>query len=310
METTAMKKRKIRWKKYIPFYIMMAPALIYVFINNYIPMAGIVVAFKDYKVKKGIFGSDWCGLKNFEFLFKTNDAWNITRNTILYNPAFIVLGTIFAIAVAIIFNEIQNKAAQKFYQTAILLPYLISIIVVAYLVYAFLSVNTGFINKSIIEPLGGTGVSWYDSPKYWPFILVFVNLWKGFGYNTIIYLANIVGIDRSYYEAAVVDGASKWEQIRFITLPCLKSTIIILTLMSVGRIFFSDFGLFYQVPMNSGPLIDATSTIDTYVFRGLMQRGNVGMSAAAGFYQSLVGFCLVLLANLVVRKVSKENALF
>lgn len=310
METTATKKRKIRWKKYIPFYIMMAPALIYVFINNYIPMAGIVVAFKDYKVKKGIFGSDWCGFKNFEFLFKTNDAWNITRNTILYNLAFIVLGTVFAIAVAIIFNEIQNKAAQKFYQTAILLPYLISIIVVAYLVYAFLSVNTGFINKSIIEPLGGTGVSWYDSPKYWPFILVFVNLWKGFGYNTIIYLANIVGIDRSYYEAAVVDGASKWEQIRFITLPCLKSTIIILTLMSVGRIFFSDFGLFYQVPMNSGPLIDATSTIDTYVFRGLMQRGNVGMSAAAGFYQSLVGFCLVLLANLVVRKVSKENALF
>ena len=209
METTATKKRKIRWKKYIPFYIMMAPALIYVFINNYIPMAGIVVAFKDYKVKKGIFGSDWCGFKNFEFLFKTNDAWNITRNTILYNLAFIVLGTVFAIAVAIIFNEIQNKAAQKFYQTAILLPYLISIIVVAYLVYAFLSVNTGFINKSIIEPLGGTGVSWYDSPKYWPFILVFVNLWKGFGYNTIIYLANIVGIDRSYYEAAVVDGASK-----------------------------------------------------------------------------------------------------
>lgn len=310
METTATKKRKIRWKKYIPFYIMMAPALIYVFINNYIPMAGIVVAFNDYKVKKGIFGSDWCGFKNFEFLFKTNDAWNITRNTILYNLAFIVIGTVFAIAVAIIFNEIQNKAAQKFYQTAILLPYLISIIVVAYLVYGFLSVNTGFLNKSIIEPLGGTGVSWYDSPKYWPFILIFVNLWKGFGYNTIIYLANIVGIDRSYYEAAVVDGATKWEQIRYITLPCLKGTIIILTLMSVGRIFFSDFGLFYQVPMNSGPLIDATSTIDTYVFRGLMQRGNVGMSAAAGFYQSMVGFVLVLVVNLVVRKVSKENALF
>lgn len=310
MEKAVKQRRKIRWKKYIPFYIMMAPALIYIFINNYIPMAGIVVAFKNYKVKKGIFGSDWCGFKNFEFLFKTNDAWNITRNTILYNLAFIVLGTVFAIAVAIIFNEIQSKVAQKVFQTAILLPYLISIIVVAYLVYAFLSVNTGFINKSIIEPLGGTGISWYDSPKYWPFILVFVNLWKGFGYNCIIYLANIVGIDRSYYEAAVVDGATKWEQIRFITLPCLKSTIIILTLMSVGRIFFSDFGLFYQVPMNSGPLIDATSTIDTYVFRGLMQRGNVGMSAAAGFYQSVVGFCLVLLANFVVRKVSKENALF
>lgn len=310
MEKTVKQRRKIRWKKYIPFYIMMAPALIYIFINNYIPMAGIVVAFKNYKVKKGIFGSDWCGFKNFEFLFKTNDAWNITRNTILYNLAFIVLGTVFAIAVAIIFNEIQSKVAQKVFQTAILLPYLISIIVVAYLVYAFLSVNTGFINKSIIEPLGGAGISWYDSPKYWPFILVFVNLWKGFGYNCIIYLANIVGIDRSYYEAAVVDGATKWEQIRFITLPCLKSTIIILTLMSVGRIFFSDFGLFYQVPMNSGPLIDATSTIDTYVFRGLMQRGNVGMSAAAGFYQSVVGFCLVLLANFVVRKVSKENALF
>lgn len=304
------KKRKIRWKKYIPFYIMMAPALIYVFINNYIPMAGIVVAFKNYKVTKGIFGSDWNGLKNFVFLFKTNDAWNITRNTILYNLAFILIGTVFAIFVAILFNEIQSKAAQRFFQTTILLPYLISIIVVAYLVYALLSVNTGFLNKSIIEPLGGEGISWYESPKYWPFILVFVNLWKGFGYSSIIYLANIVGIDRSYYEAAVVDGASKWAQIRYITLPCLKGTIITLTLMSVGRIFYSDFGLFYQVPMNSGPLIDVTSTIDTYVFRGLMQQGNVGMSAAAGFYQSVVGFCLVLLANLVVRKLSKENALF
>lgn len=303
-------KKRFKWTRYIPFYIMMAPAVIYIFINNYIPMGGMVVAFKNYKVTEGIWGSDWCGLSNFEFLFASPDAFNITRNTILYNLAFIVLATILSVAIAILLNEIRGKVSRNVFQTLILLPYLISIVVVAYLVYAFLSPTTGFVNKQILEPVGQAPVSWYTQEKVWPFILVFVYLWKNFGYNSVIYVATICGIDPALHEAAAVDGASAWRRIWNITLPCLKPTIITMTLLAVGRIFYSDFGLFYQVTMNSGALVDATSTIDTYVFRGLMERGNVGMSAAAGFYQSLVGFVLILIANFVVKKLSKENALF
>ena len=303
------RRRRIRLKRFVPFYIMMAPALIYVFINNYIPMAGIVIAFKNYKVTKGIWGSDWAGFANFEFLFSSPDAWNITRNTVLYNVAFIVVNTVLGIAIALFMNEIKGRMSKNIYQTAILMPYLVSIAVVSYLVYGFLSPTTGLFN-SLIKSTGGLAVNWYGSPAYWPFILIFVNTWKNIGYQSIIYLATIVGIDYSFYEAAAVDGANRWKKIIHITLPSIKPTIVILTLMSVGRMFFSDFGLFYQVPMNSGQLIDITSTIDTYVFRGLMERGNIGMSAAAGVYQSVVGFALILSANMLVRKLSKDEALF
>ncbi|MFR8317199.1 MAG: ABC transporter permease [Catenibacillus sp.] len=300
----------IRHKRYMPLYLMMLPGLAYLFINNYIPMAGIIIAFKQVNYRLGILASPWVGFSNFEYLFATKDAWIITRNTICYNVVFILLTPVIAIAVAVVLNEITAKLSKKFYQTIILIPYLISIIVVSYLVNALLSTDTGFINNSILEPLGRDSVSWYSSPQYWPFILVLVHIWKGFGYNTIIYYATLVGIDRTYYEAAAIDGANRWNQFVHVTLPGLKSTIITLTLLSVGRIFYSDFGLFYQVPMNSGPLINATNTIDTYVYRGLMQLNNVGMSSAAGFYQSVVGFILVLTANIVVSKISKEDALF
>ena len=273
-------------------------------------MAGIIIAFKQVNYRLGILASPWVGFSNFEYLFATKDAWIITRNTICYNVVFILLTPVIAIAIAVVLNEITAKLSKKFYQTIILIPYLISIIVVSYLVNALLSTDTGFINNSILEPLGRDSVSWYSSPQYWPFILVLVHIWKGFGYNTIIYYATLVGIDRTYYEAAAIDGANRWNQFVHVTLPGLKSTIITLTLLSVGRIFYSDFGLFYQVPMNSGPLINATNTIDTYVYRGLMQLNNVGMSSAAGFYQSVVGFILVLTANIVVSKISKEDALF
>lgn len=297
-------------KRYWPLYLMLMPGLVYLVINNYIPMAGIVVAFKQYNVQDGIYGSPNIGLKNFEFLFKTNDAWIITRNTILYNLVFIALGTVLAIAVAILLNEIRSKQAKQLYQTFILIPYLISMVVVSYLVFAFLSDANGFLNNSVLAALGKEPISWYNAPQYWPFILVLVNVWKGLGYNCILYYATICGIDHSLYEAAVVDGASRWQQVVHITLPCLKSTIIILTLMSLGGIFRSDFGLFYQVPMNSGALIDVTNTIDTYVYRGLMQTNNIGMSSAAGVYQSVVGFILVVTANLVVRRIDNESALF
>lgn len=297
-------------RRFFPLYLMMIPGLIYLFINNYMPMGGIMIAFKKYNYAQGIFGSPFVGLKNFEFLFATKDALVITRNTLLYNIVFIAAGTVMAIAVAILLNEIRSKMAKKVYQTVILTPFLISIVVVSYLVYAFLSTDSGFINNSILEPLGKDGISWYSEAKYWPFILVFVNIWKNLGYNCIIYYATVVGLDASLYEAASIDGATRWQKVFHVTLPGLKPTIITLTLMSVGRIFYSDFGLFYQVPMNSGPLIDVTNTIDTYVYRGLMELNNIGMASAAGLYQSIVGFALVLVANLVVRKLDKNSALF
>ncbi len=296
-------------KKYIPLYVMMIPGLAYLIINNYMPMPGLVVAFKTYNARQGIYGSPWCGLANFQYLFQTSDAWVITRNTILYNVAFIVINTILSIAVAIILSELTSRL-KKFYQSVILLPHLLSTVIIAYLVYAFLCVDTGFVNKSILPVFGVEPIMWYTETKYWPFILIFVSAWKAVGYNCIVYLATILGFDRAYYEAATIDGCSKWQQITKITLPMLKPTIIMLTLMAVGRIFYSDFGLFYQVPMQSGSLYPVTQTIDTYVFRGLLQLGNVSMSSAAGVYQSLVGFVLVLGANLLVRKLDPESALF
>ncbi|MGE7826844.1 ABC transporter permease [Paenibacillus sp. NPDC093718] len=289
---------------------MMLPGLIYLLINNYLPLFGLSIAFKDVNYSKGIWDSDWIGFKNFEYLFKTDDAFIITRNTILYNAAFIVLGLIVSVGVAILLNEIRNKVASRFYQSVIILPFLISIIIVSYLVYAMFSVNTGMVNKTLLPVLGLDPISWYTEPKYWPFILTVVHIWKAAGYSCIVYLAAIIGIDPEYYEAAKLDGASKWMQIRKITLPMITPVITILTLLGIGRIFYSDFGLFYQVPMDSGALFSTTNVIDTYVFRGLMQLGDIGMSSAAGFYQSLVGFVLVLVSNYVVRKIDKNNALF
>lgn len=303
-------KKKSSVRRFLPFYLMMVPGLVYLLINNYIPMAGLVMAFEKYNVAGGMFGSPFCGLENFKYLFTTSDAWLITRNTILYNVAFIVLGNVAAIAVALCLNEIRSKVRKQIYQTVILLPYIISIIVVAYLANAFLAGDTGFINNKILIPLGLDPISFYSEPKYWPFILVFINLWKGTGYSCILYLANLAGIDPGYYEAAAIDGASRWQMFRKITLPCLKPTIITLLILAIGKMFYSDFGLFYQVPMQSGMLFNVTQTIDTYVFYGLTSNSNIGMTAAAGFYQSIVGFVLVLVSNQVVKKVSSENAMF
>lgn len=307
-----MKKESLgkRLKRFTPFYLMMIPGLLYLLINNYIPMAGLVMAFERYNVAGGMFGSPFCGLDNFKYLFTTNDAWLITRNTILYNVAFIVLGNAAAIGVAVCLNEIRSRIRKQVYQTIILLPYIISIIVVAYLVNAFLAGDTGFINTKILEPLGINPINFYSEPKYWPFILVFVNLWKGTGYSCILYLANLAGIDPGYYEAAAIDGATRGQMFRKITLPCLKPTIITLLILAIGKMFYSDFGLFYQVPMQSGMLSSVTQTIDVYVFNGLASNSNIGMTAAAGFYQSIVGFVLVLGSNAIVRKVSKENVMF
>lgn len=301
------KKTLKKMQRYWPIYLMMLPGLVYLFINNYMPLPGLIVAFKNYNAKKGIYGSEWAGLKNFEYLFK-NDAWTITRNTVLYNVAFIIVNTVLAIFVAIILSELVGRR-KKIYQSVILLPNLISSVIIGYLVFAFFSVENGFVNNTILPLFGIEPISWYGEPKYWPFILVFVNAWRMIGYNCIIYLSTIMGIDKSIYESARLDGATKWQQIKRVTIPLLKPTIVMLTLMAVGRIFYSDFGLFYQVPMNQGALYATTNTIDTYVYRGLLQLGNISMSAASGLYQSVVGFILVLSANLLVRKLDPESAL-
>lgn len=286
------------------------PGIIYLIINNYMPMAGIFLAFKNYSLAKGPFKSPWCSFKNFEFLFKTKDAWIMTRNTILYNIAFIILGTVMAIFVAILLVELGESMRVKLFQSALLLPNLLSWVVIGFIAYAFLNADNGFINNTVLRWLGLDPVSWYSKPGAWPAILIIVNLWKNIGYQSIIFMASIAGIDKALYEASALDGTTKIQQIFKITLPLLKPTIITLTLMSIGRIFYSDFGLFYQVPQNSGALFATTQTIDTYVYRGLMELNDVGMSAAAGLYQSLVGFILVTIANRIVRKVDADNALY
>jgi putative aldouronate transport system permease protein len=307
---TASRNSLSSLKKTLPLTLMALPGLTYLIINNYIPMGGVIIAFKKIDYRKGILASDWIGLDNFRFLFSTPDAWIMTRNTILYNLAFIVVGTICALALAIGMNEIKERFFAKYFQGAFLLPNLISMVVVSYVVFAFLNTDTGFLNRSVLPALGLAEANYYTRSQDWPLILLIVFLWKNTGYASIIYLASISGIDTTLYEAARIDGAGKWDQIRLITLPLLRPTIIILTLLGVGRIMFSDFGLFYQVTMNSGALYPTTQTIDTYVFRGLMQLGNIGMSSAAGFYQSIVGFVLVLTANYLVKRISPEDALF
>ena len=302
--------RLMKLKRALPLFIMMLPGLIYLLINNYIPMFGLIIAFKDINFAKGILGSDWIGFKNFEYLFSTRDAFVITRNTILYNGGFIIINTVLAIAVAIMLNEIKNKLAKSFYQSVILMPFLISMVIVSYLGFAFLSEDVGYLNNTILPLLGLDGFAWYSEAKYWPYILTFINMWKGIGFLCVIYLAAIIGIDQEFYEAATLDGANKWQQIIHITIPSIMPVIIMMTLLAIGRIFYSDFGLFYQVPMNSGSIYDTTNVIDTYVYRGLMQLGDIGMSAAAGLYQSIVGFVLVLVSNYLVRRKNKENALF
>ncbi len=307
---TQRRRKGARFRQFIPLYLMLLPGFIYLIINNYLPMAGLLLAFKKVNYSLGFLASPWVGLDNFAFVTKTQDAALIFRNTILYNLAFILLGNLLAILVAVALETVKHKWFQKTSQVIILIPYLLSTIIISYIVVGFLSHSNGFINKSIIEPMGGKAISWYNQPKYWPYILTIVYLWMSFGYSSILYYSTLIGIDKSLYEAAVMDGAGTWKQIIHVTLPCLKTTIITLVLLAVGRICYSDFGLFYQVPNRSGMLLSATQTIDTYVYRSLLELNDIGRSSAAGFLQSILGFILVLTANLVVSKIDSDSALF
>lgn len=299
-----------KMKRYIPLYIMMLPGIFYLIVNNYLPMAGLTLAFKKVNYSIGLFQSPWCELQNFKFLFSTKDAFLFFRNTILYNLTFILLGNFMGVVVAVALDSIRNKFFKRFSQVVILIPFLLSTVIVSYVVYAFLSGKNGFMNMSILPFFGIDPISWYSQAKYWPVILTLVYLWMSFGYSSILYYSTLIGVDKSYYEAASMDGAGIIAQIRHITLPALKPTIITLVLLAVGRICYSDFGLFYQVPMNSGLLYSTTQTIDTYVYRGLTQMNDIGRSTAAGFLQSILGFIFVFTANSIVAKIDKDSSLF
>lgn len=301
------RRRPTRLRSFLPVYILLIPGMLYLLVNNYIPMAGIISAFKRINVNDGIFFSPWNGLDNFRYLFLSGAAGDIFRNTLLYNTAFIVVTTGVAIALAILINDVASVKLKKLYQSAILLPFTLSMVVVSYVVFGFLSHENGLLNNTLFE---SDPVQWYSEGQYWPTILIVVNLWKTVGYSTLLFLAALVGIDRSLYEASSLDGANRWHQVVNIDLPNLWPTIVTLTLLAVGRIFYSDFGLFYQVPRNSGAIFDVTTTIDTYVYRALISAGGIGQSAAAGFFQAVIGFVLVLSVNAAVRKYQRSSALF
>ena len=296
-------------KKNFPLFMMALPALLCLLIFSYMPMFGVILAFKNYNFDDGFLRSPWTGLKNFEFLF-TETTIEMTRNTIVYNVIFIIIGLISATAVAIILNEVKNRFLARVHQTILIMPFFLSWVVIAFVTYAFIKPDdTGFINSMLVG-MGKESVMWYSEIKYWPALLIFLNTWKYLGYNSVVYLAAITGISQEFYESAVIDGATKLQQSIYITIPCIKPMLIILTILAVGRIFYADFGLFFQVPQNQGQLYPVTQVIDTYVYTSLTGSFNVGMAAAAGLYQSIVGFILVVLSNKIVKKVDSEYALF
>ena len=304
------RRRRFFRREDLALYVMALPTVIFLLMFCYAPMFGLVMAFKDFKVNLGIFGSKWNGLANFRFLFATTDAWTITRNTVCYNLVFMCVNTILAVIMALMLSELTNRRLAKTLQTIYMLPYFLSWTVVAIVLSAFIDREFGLVNK-LIQATGGKGkTDWYKQKELWPPLLVFIHAWKGVGYNTVLYLAVISGISHDYYEAAVLDGATKFQQARYITLPHLRFVISISLIMAMGSIFRGDFGLFYSVTKNSGKLYPVTDVIDTYIYRGLINLGNVGMTTAAGLYQSVVGFLMILGANWVVTKIDPESAMF
>lgn len=291
-------------------YVMALPTVIFLIIFAYMPMIGLVMAFQDYNVNLGMFGSKFVGFANFKYLFTTTDAWIITRNTVCYNLVFMVVNNCLAMAMAMLLSELTARRYAKVLQTIYMLPYFLSWTVVAIVVTAFLDRDKGLVNQ-IIKAMGGAGkTNWYQQKSLWPLLLVGINAWKGVGYGTVLYLAVISGISHDFYEAAVLDGATKLQQAWYITLPQLRMVLCISIILAMGSIFRADFGLFYSVTQDSGRIYAVTDVIDTYIYRGLTKLANVGMSTAAGMYQSVVGLIMVLIANKVVTKIDPDSAMF
>ena len=297
------------FRKHWMLYSMSLPAVILLLIFNYLPMVGIVMAFQDLDYSEGIFTSPFIGFKNFEFLFTSPMIWDITKNTILYNVAFIIVNTVLSVGLALMINELTNKTFAKIIQTILIMPFFLSTVVLAMIVYAFLAYDYGFAN-TILQGLGLDPQNWYNMPDFWPGFLIFVNAWRGIGFSSVTYTAVISGISQEYYEAATVDGASRWQQIWYITLPHLKTILCINLINAVGGMFRSDFGLFYTVTRNSGALYPTTQTLDVYIYNALQSMINLGMTTAAGLYQSVVGFILVLAANKIIKSIDSDSAMF
>lgn len=303
-------------KKTLMLLSMVAPGALWLLLLRYLPMGGIILAFKNYKIYpkdptflNNLIHSKWVGLDNFKFLFTTGDSWVMIRNTLAYNIVFIILGVIIPVAFAVMMSELSKKFVAKTYQTLMFFPYFLSWVVVSYFLNAFIDAQYGLIPMAQ-RAAGETAVSWYTTPGPWPYIIVFANLWKNVGYSTVLYLAAITGIDQTQYEAAAIDGASKWQQILHVTLPNLRTMIAILFILNVGKIFNADFGLFWNVPMQNGALFSVTQVIDTYIYRVLMNTGNIGQSTAAGLLQNIVGFICIIGANTVVKKIDSDSTLF
>ena len=293
--------------KYV--YLLALPGILFFIIFSYLPMFGVIIAFKDFQMSKGILGSPWNGFKNFSFFFTSGDALRVTRNTLSLNAMFIVSITFCQILFAILINEVKNKLFKKFTQSIMFLPYFMSWIIVSVIVTGLLGSDTGTINKTLAS-LGFGTIAWFSTAQLWPFILVILNIWKWTGYGVIIYLATIVSFDLEYYEAATIDGANRFQQILYVTIPLLRPTAVILTILAIGRIFYGDIGLIYGIIGDNAMLFSTTDVIDTYVLRALRTSSDFGMSAAIGLWQSVMGFILVLISNRLANKYESEGALF
>lgn len=292
----------------LPLLSICLPAIIFTVIFHYIPLFGVVIAFKDYNYIDGILGSPWVGIENFKFFFSSNDAVRVIFNTVGYNVLFMLLEMLFGVILALMMYEINSRGMLKYVQTTTSIPYTLSIVVIAYIVYALLSYDSGLIN-SVIRSFGGKPILWYNTPKYWPFILTFTHLWQMLGFGCLLYYAALIAVDQQLFEAAAIDGASRMKQIIFISIPELVPIICLKIIMGVGNVVNSSLGLFYQIPMNSAALYSKTDVISTYVLRGL-QTGSIGVTAAVGLAQNVCGFILLVVSNTIIKKVRPENALF
>lgn len=304
-----MKTKSLNYRKSVQLSLLAIPGLLWFFIFCYVPMAGIVVAFKSYKPKLGILKSSWVGFDNFRFLFASNDALKIVWNTVFYNFLSIFIVTLVSVIIALLMDAVANRKCIKVYQTMLFLPRFISWVVVGYMAIVLFHYENGLFNH-ILEAMGKEKISWYLKPQYWRTILVTANVWKQMGYTCLIYYGTIIGIDTAIYESAEIDGATNMKKIIYITVPLLKPTIIVMILMSIGSIMRSDFGLFYYVPNNSGALYGVTDVLDTYIYRALRVTGDVSSSAAASLFQSVVGLVMILLSNAAVKKFDSESSLF
>lgn len=296
----------VRFRRNLTWFLMALPAIIWIFIFKYVTLFGVWIAFTNYKARRGVFGSDFVGLKNFEFLFATDTAVRAARNTLLLNLLFITVGLFFALLVAWLLFEIYSSALTKYYQTLLLLPRFISWVIASYFVFALLATDNGVVNN-ILKNFGAESVNWYTSPQYWPIILLLSYLWNGIGLGSLIYLAGMLAIDPQLYEAARIDGANRWQQFIRITFPMILPLVVINLLLAMAHIFNADFGLFFQIPRDQPLLYPVTDVLDTFIYRSLLVTQNVSMAAAAQFYQSIVGFILVLFFNWVVRRIERHD---